>query len=212
MYLFTRTARFVGGNLGEELAWAVGMTERVNADTDLEVRLWAHAYSPALGTVSWSTFVDDLGSLEAANDKLLGDAGYVAAANQGAALTEGGIDDALYQVIHGEVSPDRDLKYVSSVQSACANGMLGRGVEVGVEIAQLAESITGVPSLFVMNVTGVYGGVGWLSGFESIDELAAAQQALASDPKFVDLIDTNAAKAYTDDASASTQVVWRRVS
>jgi hypothetical protein len=212
MYLFTRTARFSGGNLGDELAWAVAMAERVNTDTDLEVRLWAHAYSPALGTVSWSTFVAELGSLEAANDKLLGDAGYVAAANKGAALTEGGVDDALYQVVHGEVAPDRELKYVGSIQSACANGMVTRGVELGVELAELSESITGLPTMFVMNMTGVYGGVGWLTGYETIDEYAAAQQALAGDAKFAALVDGEASKAYTDDASASTQVVWRRVS
>jgi hypothetical protein len=195
----------------DAMAWAVGMAERVNSSTDLEVGLWARAYSEALGTLSWTTFVADLAVLEAANEKLLADDAYVAAANAGAAFTEGGIDDALFQVIHGEPNPERNVRYVGSVQSACANGMLSRGLEVGVELAQRAEAVTGTPTMFATNMTGVYGGVGWLSGFESIDEYAAFAQALAGDAKWIELIDKQAAKAYTDDPSASMQVVWRRV-
>lgn len=211
MYLFTRTTRLGAGGVREAGAWAVGMAERVNSSTDLEVQLWAHAYSAALGTISWTTFVADLAVLEAANEKLAADDGYVAAANAGAAFTVGGIDDALFQVIHGEPNPDRNVRYVSSVQSACANGMLGRGLEVGVELAQRAEAVTGLPTMFAMNMTGVYGGVGWLSGFESIDEYAASTQALAGDAKWIELIDKQAGKAYADDPSASMQVVWRRI-
>jgi hypothetical protein len=193
------------------LAWAIGMAERVNSSTDLDVGLWAHAYSAALGTVSWTTFVPDLAVLETANEKLLADDDYVAAANAGGALTVGGIDDALYQVVHGEPDPERDVRYVASVQSACANGMLARGIELGVELAQRAEAVTGIPTMFATNMTGVYGGVGWLSGFESIDEYARFMEALVGDAKWVELIDEHAGKAYADDPSASTQVVWRRI-
>jgi seryl-tRNA synthetase len=48
-----------------------------------------------------------------------------------------------------------------------------------VEIAQRAEKITGTPTLFVTDVTGIYGSVGWLTGHESVQAMEAAEQAAA---------------------------------
>jgi hypothetical protein len=209
MYLFSRTTRLSGGQGRRGVEWAMGMAERVNAGTDLEVGLWGHAYSAGVGTIAWTAFVPDMGVLEAANDKLLADDSYVGAVDQGAALTEGGVDDLLAQVVYGEPDPEREIRYVTSVQSVCANGQIARGIEVGVEIAQRAEAIIG-PTMFVTSVTGPYGGVGWLTGFEDVHKMAAAQQALAADEKFLQLVDKEAAKTYAEDPAASVQTIWRR--
>ncbi len=212
MYMFTRIARFGGGHVAESMAWAIGMTERVNASTDLEVALFQRVFSPGLGTVAFGTFVTDLEQLETANDTLIADADYLAAVDAGAPLLDGsGVDDGLLQIIHGNPGPARDTAYVSHVRTVLANGAIARGLEVGVQIAQLAEKITGVATRFGVNMTGPYGSVGWVTGYESVQQYQQSEAALATDPEWVATLDRDAAAVYAESAFASEQHVWRRV-
>ena len=212
MYLFTRTARFGGGHLAESMAWAIGMTERVNAGTDLEVGLYQRVFSPRLGTVAFATFVNDLEALEKANDTLVADGDYLAAVDASAPLLDGtGVDDGLMQIIHGEPDPSRQVTYVATVETVLANGTIARGLEVGVQVAQLAEKITGVPTLFGVNVTGAYGSIGWVTGYESVQQFQESEAALAVDPEWMALLDRDASQVYAESASSSEQLVWRLV-
>jgi hypothetical protein len=212
MYLFTRTARFGGGHVAESMAWAIGMTERVNASTDLEVGLFQRVFSPGLGTVAWATFVNDLEQLQTANDTLAADPEYLAAVDAGAPFLDGnGVDDGLMQIVHGEPDPSRTVTYVATVQTVLANGSIARGVEVGVQIAQLAEKITGVPTLFGVNVTGPYGSIGWVTGYENVQQYQEAEGALAVNEEWLATLDRDASPAYAESASASEQLVWRSV-
>ena len=211
MYLFTRSGRIATGNTRKALEWALGITEQVNTITGLGVSLYTTMFSPEVGTLAWSAFVDDLGTLEAANDKLQADDAFVANVDKGAAVGMGGADDSLLQVLHGAPDPNRSAEYVVAVQSVCANGNFTRGVEVGVEIAQMVERITGSPSLFVLGATGTYGGVGWLTGFPDIAALEAGNQALAADADFAAYIDREASTAYVSDPGATQQRVFRHV-
>jgi hypothetical protein len=92
-------------------------------------------------------------------------------------------------LIHGAPDPNRQIEYVTTVRTVCANGNLARGMELGVEIAQRAEKITGTPTLFLADVTGTYGGVGWASGHANAQELEATQQKLAADASWAKWID-----------------------
>ena len=211
MYLFTRSVRFAPGHLADSMAWAVGMADRVNTGTGLDVRLFSRVFSPGLGTVAFATFVDGLQELHDANDALLADAGYLAAVDEGAAFVEGNPDDALLQIVHGQPDPSRAVTYVSSVRTVIANGNIARGVDLGVQIAQHAEKLTGVPTLFGVAMSGPFGGVGWTTGYESVQHYEDAEGALMADPEWLELLDREAATAYTDNATASEQLVWRLV-
>ncbi|MEZ5144273.1 MAG: hypothetical protein R2726_17380 [Acidimicrobiales bacterium] len=189
----------------------MAMCERVNQSTDLEVGLWATSFSEGFGTVSWTTFVPDLTALEAATDKLQVDDGYLQATDDGAALSVGGADDALFEVVHGEPDPSADPQYVTAVRAVCASGGIANGMVLGVELAQRAEAITGLSTMFVRNLTGAYAGVGWLTGYPSIEALEAAQAALAADPGWVEMIDARAPGAYTDDAAMTQQTIYRKL-
>ena len=59
MYLFSRQTRLAGGNGSRGMEWAVEQTARVNALVDLDVQLWAKAYSPGFGTLAWTTWVPE---------------------------------------------------------------------------------------------------------------------------------------------------------
>ncbi len=193
------------------MTWATGITESVNKITGLNVSLFAQTWSPDLGTLVWSAFVPDLATLEAANDKLLVDDAYVSMVDAGAKFSGGGPDDALLQVVHGEVDPNRQVEYVTAVQTVCANGSVARGIELGVEIAQRAEKSTGLPGLFTTAATGPYGSVGWFTGYANVGELEHAQQALAADTKFAQFIDKSVPGVYAEDPLASQQLIYRRI-
>ena len=163
------------------MTWATSINEKVNQITGLNVGLYAQTFSPEVGTLSWSTFVPDLPTLEAATDKLLVDDAYVSMVDAGAKFALGGADDTLLQIVSGEPDPSRQIQYVTTVQTVCASGNLTKGIELGIEIAQQAEKVVGTPVLFATGVTGNYGAVAWLSGYADVQEMERAQQALAGD-------------------------------
>jgi len=211
MYLFSRAARLGPGNLQDQMAWSLQITEKVNQVTELDVSLWTTVFSPKLGTLVWTAAVEDLSVLEASDAKLFADSGYLALVDDGAKFSSGEpIDDALLNV----VAPDPDaaniqLQYASVVTSAIAPGKNVRGIELGVEIAQRVKKITGNPTSFAVATTGQYGGVEWISVFESIEQLQAADAALAVDEEFAKYIDKEASEAYV--STVTTQNLYRRI-
>ena len=211
MYLFSRQIRFGPGNTRDQMEWALAQTEKVNQITDLQVALYMQMYSPEVGAVGWSTFVPDLPSLEAAGDKLNTDDSFIAATDKGAAMTVGGASDSLAQVVYGEPDPNRQIEYVTVVRAVCATGNVARGLEAGVELAQRAEKIMSTPSLFLADVTGIYGGVAWASGYENVQALESAQQALVSDESWAKLVDKATAGVYAEEPSLTTQTIYRRL-
>jgi hypothetical protein len=211
MYLFSRQIRFGPGNTREQMEWALGQTEKVNQITGLPVNLFMQVYSPEVGRVGWSTFVPDLATLEAAGDKLNADESFVAAVDKGAAMTVGGATDTLAQVIYGEPDPNRQIEYANIVQAVCATGNVAKGMETGVALAQRAEKIIGTPTLFLADVTGTYGGVAWATGFENVQALEAAQQALNGDPDWAKFVDKETKGVYAEEASLTTQTIYRRL-
>jgi hypothetical protein len=211
MYLFSRRLRLAPGNTRKSMEWALAQTESVNKITGLPVSLFMQVYSPEVGSIAFSTFVPDLATLEAAGDKLQADDGFASAVDSGASLTVGGADDLLAQVLYGEPDPNRQIEYATAVQTACATGKVGKGMEVGIELAQRAEKVMDTPVLFLANVTGSYGSVGWLTGHENVQALEATQQALASDAAWGQFVDKKTEGVYTDDPSQTTQLIYRRL-
>jgi hypothetical protein len=193
------------------MAWATEITEKVNEITGLNVRLYASTFSPEVGALSWSTFVPDLATLEAANDKLLVDDAYVSMVDAGAKFAPGGADDALSQIIHGAPDATRQIEYVTIVQTFCASASLTKGIELAVEIAQRAEKTLGNPVLVATGTTGGYGSVGWFSAYANVQELERGQQALAADAKFAEFVDKSVKGVYADDPSLTQQLIYRRI-
>jgi hypothetical protein len=211
MYLFSRRIRFGPGNTREQMEWALAQTERVNQITGLPVNLYMQVYSPEVGVVGWSTFVPDLATLEAAGDKLTTDDSFVAAVDEGSKMTVGGADDSLAQVIYGEPDPNRQIEYVTVVRAVSATGNVARGMEVGIELAQRAEKIMDTPTLFLADVTGIYGGVAWATAHENVQALEAAQDALASDESWAQFVDQATAGVYAEEPALTTQTIYRRL-
>ena len=213
MYLFSRRAQLSGARLRDAMGWAVAAGERVTQTTGLPIGVWSQVYSPGVGTLVWATFVPDLATLEGATDKLAVDDAYNELGDRAVEFVlPGTVDDSLSVVVHGEPDPNRQIEYVASVRGTIAAGKIAKGMALGVEIAQKAEQITGVPTAFVGDATGNYGGVAWLTGFANVGALEAAEMALNTDESFIDLIDKKASEVYSAVPGATTQLIYRRIS
>jgi hypothetical protein len=210
MYLFTRSARLAPGNTEKAITWAVQITEKVNQLVEFEPGLWSRVFSPGYGTLVWTATVEDLALLESGEAKMLADPGYISLVDQGAQFSSGDpIDDGVVQLVFADpASAEVDAKYATVVQALLAPGKSVRGVELGVEIAQRAGSITGCPTSFGVATTGAYGLVEWVSVYASIEQLQHGQQTLAADTGFAQLMDKEVSQAYQSNAVQNT---YRRI-
>lgn len=209
-YLFTRSARLAPGNVPAAMAWAVQMTEKVNAIAETRVSLWSTVMSPELGRLTWSTIVDDLSVLVATDEKLMADSGYHDLAGQGTEFSsDTGIEDGLVRFVHADPDGVATARYATLVRAVLAPGGSVKGIELGVRLAQQAKAITGCPTSFGASQTGVYGEVGWIALYDTIDQVQAASEALAADAGFAKTLDEEASKAYLP--GQSTQTISRKI-
>ena len=209
MYLFTRTGRLRPGSSRESVAWAIGVTEKVNQITSLDVGLWTTLVSPGNGTLVWSTFVEDLQSLEDANAKLAVDDIFVSEVDRGAQFADGNVDDEVAQLVFGEVDPNQNPKYVATVRSELKPGGFGKGIAAGIEIAQRATTIGGVPTGFLVSSTGKYGGVAWISATNTLAELQESENKVNADASFIAYVDEVGPDAFIP--GITTQTIYTRI-
>jgi len=197
--------------MADSMAWATSINKKVTEITGIDIRLWSNVHGPDVGRLTWAGFVPDLRTLEAATDRLQADKKFNEEADRGAKFNDGRFEDGLMQILHGEPNLNMEVNYVGTVRTVCANGHIAQGLKTGVELAEQAEKVTGVPTLFLVGVTGPYGSVGWSSGYESIQAFESAQEALATDGSWIDRVDREAGHAYHDDPSFTVQRLLRRI-
>lgn len=211
MLLFAREIRMNGSRPREAIAHAVRLAEHVTQTNGVPVDLWAKVYSPAADTLVYTAFLPDMTALEAAMDKLMVDDGYHDLVEQGREyMIPGTLSDALLTVVHPAEFPpeDRPISYVRSIESSAVVSRIGEAVEVGVEIAQRAEEITGTPTLFGISETGPFIGVEWLYPYADAAEAERANMQIATDERLRELI------GKTKDlfiAGASTRTLYRKL-
>ena len=129
---------------------------------------------------------------------------------EGTKFTDGNLDDALLQTIAGEPDASGPAKYVTGAEAVIAAGSTERAMGVGAEIAQKAESITGLATMFASSLTGPFGGVRWLTGYPDLASMEKAQNALAGDPSWLKLIDSTKG-CFVEDPAVSQTTIYRRL-
>jgi hypothetical protein len=94
----------------------------------------------------------------------------------------GPFSDRLAQLVSGERDPSAPLPtYVTSSTAIAANGLLSAALANGGGDRRGATRISGVPTMFLVDTTGPYGGCQWTTGFADIGELERAESALMAD-------------------------------
>ena len=211
MYLYSRRVRLTRGRARDAMEWSTQICDLVNKGTDLDMSLYGQVFGRDVGTVAWTCTVDDLTQIEAASDKLTVDDAFAAAIERGAEFQTDGPHDSLIQILHGEPDPTRHVEYVTIVHSVCAIGGFQKGVELGIQIAQKSTELGGQQTSFGMHTTGPNGGVAWITTAPSLAELQEAEAKVNGDPAFIQLVDGGAPGAYTGDAWATHQRMYRKI-
>lgn len=163
MDLFTRSV-MLNGTEAANMAYATEMQAYVSGKLGQDIALWVAAFGAPRGSMTYSARVDGVAGVQAMNAQLTGDAEYVAKVAAAAALGGNAAENNLLKVLHGEVGDPPPPGSVATVTTAViGNGAYAAAVAWGIEMAQLAESVTGTPTLFGMNAYGTFGQVTWIN-------------------------------------------------
>lgn len=185
MHMFSRRV-VMSGLPADYLAYATDMRSFVSQKTGTEVSLWAMGFGAPAGTMVFSARVEGVAGVQAIQAKLADDAEYAAKLAAGAAMIAAPSEDSLAQPIHGEVSEAPPVGSVATVTSATiANGAYAAAIGWGVEMAQLAEKVTSMPTMFLMNSFGTFGQVTWISIAPDAASADTAGDTMNSDPDYM---------------------------
>ena len=208
MYLFTRSWRVDPEHLGKALEWVGEVTELDRKITGKQIDAWAASLSPELGTVVWTLWAETIAEIQDTGDQLSADSAFLKAVEKGAHFFDGQATDGLAVLVHGDVNlDDNSFEYVGVATASLANGRLQDGMTAGVEIADHVTKATGDNTLFVVNTTGLFGGVAWLTPMADSAAVDAGEAALMADANWLGLLD-RVGSVFNPGAAQS---IYRRV-
>jgi hypothetical protein len=186
MYLFTRLAT-LRGNQRKSMAWAAEINGYVDAHSDHTLTLWRADFGYPVGTVAWSAWVESHAALNTGFAPLLDDDGYFALLDQGQEFLAAPAEDVLRQPLHGAPTGDGPpIGAVATVTTAVvAGGKYDAGIGWGIEMAQLVEEVTKLPTMFLLDSYGTFGQVTWLSGAPDLASADAASQTINANDKYM---------------------------
>jgi len=186
MYLFSRLATLRGSER-RSIAWAVEMSNYVNAHSDHTVTLWRADFGYPVGTVAWSTWVDSLAALNEGFARLADDDGYHDLVDAATDLIPEPPHDLLRRAVFGEPGTEpAPVGAVTSVTTAVvANGQYAEATAWGNEMAELVQDITSQATMFLVDAYGTFGQVTWLSAAPDLAAADAATEAIQANPDYL---------------------------
>lgn len=206
MFLFTRRVQIAPGNNRVAMAYATEMGAMASGITGHDISVWMTVASPEVGGIVYSTWFEHLDDLHAAFGALAASDDYNAKITENAHLWAGSPTDLLTQMIHGAAAEGGPPAFATSVRATAANGSIGAAMAAGVEIAEAANRITGLNTIFGRTLTGAYGGVGWITGAESMAAIEESQMAMAASEEWLALVD-RVGPSFAPDATS--EIVMR---
>jgi hypothetical protein len=189
MYLFSRVAHIDFNRAEEAMTFTAGIASVVTEVTGLETHAWSGMYGAPLGRVSWSCRVESHAAMAAASAKLLADEGYqqrIAGAN---GLFTGDITDTMLDIVAVAGTPGPIGQYASVVRAQCAPGKIASAMTWGVEVLNHVAALTGNSMSLGYSVYGPWATMAWLSTAATMDEIDAANAAMAGDASYIARID-----------------------
>jgi hypothetical protein len=154
----------------------------------------------------WSCRVDQLDDLVTAQDALFASDEFDTFIRERDEVFVGPLTDTVSQVIHGAPT-EAPGAFIQTVGAVCANGSLSEGMHTAIELAEAGKRITGRSTMVVTPVAGAYGSMGWITSFDDLASMAAANAQLTADAEWLKLVD-RAGHVYTPGTQAT---ILRRV-
>jgi len=181
MYIFNRVATLDRNRIFEGTAAAVEVAAKVTEITGMAVSVYGSRFGQPLNTIGWTARVDSQAELQAVTDKLMASEDYVSWIGSHSTLFETAPVDQLSTVVSASLA-GAPKRFYSLLTALAANGRMGDAVAFGVRAQQFVAEVTGLATAFLVANYGPFGGVAWLTGADSADELdalATAQMANA---------------------------------
>ncbi len=192
MIIYQRAVTLQGPTT-EVMPWAMEITELVNAKTSFDTTLWQGVFGMPLGTLVWSTAVDDLGAVQTAFETLGQDNGFLSLEAAAGEWVSTPGEDRLLRIAHiagGEAEAPAIGAYAEGTLATPAQGKLAQAHAWGVEIAELHAEITHQTVLFGSNAYGAFGQMGWLGVSPDAAGIDAAAEATATNERYGKSLDT----------------------
>ncbi len=208
MYLYSREITLnnpLGALTAKEIA------DHLSAARNSEVALYAVAYSPGWGRVTFSSWWEDMATLDAALLAANDDAKYMEL-SLALAPNVMAVNDVLLDVVF-TTQEATEMEMPNIVWSVGGTAISSRIVEAamsGIETCQAWKQATGTDASFGRAVTGPFGGLGWLSGFESMGEFDAAWTASSADENWITTL-TGAQENFGQDFGSGTSTLYRKM-
>ena len=186
MYLFSRLAT-LRGNERRSLAWAVEMSNYVNAHSDHTVTLWRADFGYPVGTVAWSTWVESLAALNEGFAQLADDDGYhdLSMPAPSSSPSHRTTCSAGPCSASRATTPPPPGAVTSVTTAVVANGQYAEATAWGIEMAELVQQITSQPTMFLVDAYGTFGQVTWLSGAPDMATADAGGEAVQANPDYI---------------------------
>lgn len=208
MYLYSRRRTASPSHGPEARARAIDLATQETATTGRSVATWVSWLSPDADTVVWTSWAEDLADLEAGVDKLALDYQFQSSLADAAPVFVGPAIDTLSRMVTPLPPADSvEADYVSVVRTTARNGRVREALAAGVQLAKQATEVSGTPTGFMVDVTGSFGGVRWVSGGTSADQVQRSLAALADDIGWLELLDS----VGTVFGEGTRQDIYRRI-
>jgi hypothetical protein len=149
--------------------------------------LWRADFGYPVGTVAWSTWVESQESMAAGFAALADDDGYFAMLDKGSEFLTSPAEDVLREAVHGgpgDAAPP--MGAVATVTTAVmAGGQYGDAVAWGVEMAQLVEEVSKLPSSFFVDSFGTFGQVTWITAAPDLATARTTGEAVNTNDQYL---------------------------
>ena len=180
MKLFTRQVH-LRGTPQEVVGYHTEMQAFASEIAGRDIAMWNVVMGAPGGTVAYTTPVEGLADLGNMMRAVLGHAEYHEKTSWAADRVMTPTEDSLADVLHGEIGEERPPVGTFGVVTSAlmANGAYESAVGWGVEMAQFAGDVGGIPVMFTIDNFGAFGRVNWIAlGSEedvgnSLDALSA---------------------------------------
>ena len=184
MYIFSRTRTAKGARMLEAMPAAVEIAGKASAVSGLDVHAWNVRFGQPMGTIMWSVRVDSQAQLMEGTEKLAVDASYMDMAMSMDEFFEGPTTDQLVRLVSGTPS-ESPSKFISTTQASMANGQYADAIAFGVEMQGFVHEALGHPTVFAAAAYGGFADVLWLTGADSMDQVDAAADWLATNADYL---------------------------
>ena len=183
MYIFSRTRQARADRFFEAVPSAVDIAGKATEITGLDVHVWNVRFGQPTGTIMWSVRLDSQAQLFEATEKMMGDATYVDLSMSLGELFEGPTTDQLVRIVSGTPT-ESPAKYISTTQAVMANGHYAEAIAFGAEMQAFVGDALGHPTVFGAATYGGFADVLWLTGTDTMAEIDAAADWLATDADY----------------------------